>query len=130
MTALAPDWTRGCRLRPCWFEPTFQKHVGRLCTGIQLHVEDASYDHEGFHPWRLVVLALKALRTLRPDYPLWREFAYEYERDRLAFDLLNGSDLVRRWVDDPAATPADLDALALPDEQAWRDERRPVLLYD
>jgi uncharacterized protein YbbC (DUF1343 family) len=129
MTALAPGWLRGCRLRPCWFEPTFQKHVGTLCAGLQLHVEDAAYDHEGFRPWRLVALALKALRRLRPDYPLWREFAYEYERDRLAFDLLNGSDLLRRWVDDPDASPADLEDLTAPDEAAWLEERRSVLLY-
>jgi len=104
--------------------------VGALCAGLQLHVEDGAYDHEGFRPWRLVAVALKALRALRPDYPLWREFAYEYERDRLAFDLLNGTDLLRRWVDDPAAAVADLEALASPDEIAWRDERRAALLYD
>ncbi len=129
MASLAPEWLAGCRLRPCWFEPTFQKHTGRLCAGVQLHVDDGAYDHERFRPWRLVALALKALRTLRPDHPLWREFAYEYEHDRLAFDLLNGSDLVRRWVDDPAATPADLDAMATTDEASWRDERAGVLLY-
>jgi uncharacterized protein YbbC (DUF1343 family) len=129
MAALAPGWLHGCRLRPCWFEPTFQKHAGALCAGLQIHVEDGAYDHEGFRPWRLVALGLKALRALRPDYPLWREFAYEYERDRLAFDLLNGSDLLRRWIDDPTATVADLDGLATPEERAWRDARRSVLLY-
>jgi hypothetical protein len=66
---------------------------------------------------------------LRPDYPLWREFVYEYERDRLAIDVINGGDALRAWVDDPAATPADLDALATPDEDAWRAERDAVLLY-
>ena len=47
---------------------------------------------------------------------LWRDFGYEYEFERLAIDLINGSPLLREWVDDPAATPADLDALTLPDE--------------
>jgi uncharacterized protein YbbC (DUF1343 family) len=129
MTKLAPDWLAGCRLRPCWFEPTFHKHVGRLCAGLQIHVEDAAYAHEAFRPWRLVAIALKALRTLRPDYPLWRDFAYEYERDRLAIDVINGGDAFRRWVDDPGATAADLDALAGPDEAAWREDRAGVLLY-
>ncbi|MBL8529978.1 MAG: DUF1343 domain-containing protein, partial [Burkholderiales bacterium] len=46
-----------------------------------------------------------------------------------AFDLINGSELLRRWVDDPAAAPADLDALATPDEASWREEREPFLLY-
>ncbi|MBI2319343.1 MAG: DUF1343 domain-containing protein [Betaproteobacteria bacterium] len=129
MAALAPQWMRGCRLRECRFEPTFHKHAGRLCAGIQIHVEDAAYGHEAFRPWRMIALAFKALRTLRPDDGLWRDFPYEYERERLAIDLINGSELLRRWVDDPASDPADLDALAAPDEQAWREEREAVLLY-
>jgi uncharacterized protein YbbC (DUF1343 family) len=126
MNALAPQWLRGCRLRPCWFEPTFHKHAGALCAGIQLHVDDPAYDHDGFRPWRLVALAFKALQ---PGYDLWRDFVYEYEPDRLGIDVINGSDLLRRWVDDAAATPADLDALAQTDEAAWREEREAVLLY-
>jgi len=129
MQRLAPEWLRGCRLRPCWFEPTFHKHAGKLCAGVQVHVEDESYGHAAFRPWRLQALAFKALRRLHPGYELWRDFPYEYERDRLAIDLINGSDLLRRWVDDAAATPDDLDALAVPDEQAWLEERRDVLLY-
>ncbi len=130
MTALAPQWLKGCRLRPCWFEPTFNKHTGKLCAGLQVHVEDAAfYDHQAFRPWRLFALAFKALRRLRPDYPLWADFPYEYEFKRLAIDVINGSELLRRWVDDPAATPADLELLAGADEAAWEKERRAVLLY-
>ena len=128
MQHLAPQWLAGCRLRPCWFEPTFHKHVGKLCAGVQIHVEDASYDHEAFKPWRLQSLAFKALRRLRPDYPLWRDFPYEYET-RLAIDVINGSPLLRNWVDDPSTTPADLDQLALADEASWREERAQYLLY-
>ena len=129
MQKLAPQWLQGCRVRECWFEPTFHKHAGRLCSGLQIHAEDPLYGHELFRPWRLVAAALKALRSLRPDYPLWREFAYEYEHDRLAIDLINGGELLRQWVDDAVALPADLDALAAPDEEAWRAEREAVLLY-
>ena len=96
---------------------------------MQIHVEDGAYDHEAFRPWRVQAAAFKALRQLRPDYDLWRDFPYEYEHDRLAIDLINGSELLRRWVDDPQATPADLDALAAPDETSWREEREDVLLY-
>jgi uncharacterized protein YbbC (DUF1343 family) len=130
MHALAPKWMQGCRLRPCWFEPTFHKHAGKLCAGVQIHVEDNSYYiHDAFRPWRLQALALKGLAQLSPGYTLWRDFPYEYERDRLAIDLINGSELLRQWVDDPNARPADLDALAEPDESSWRDEREEVLLY-
>jgi uncharacterized protein YbbC (DUF1343 family) len=129
MRSLAPEWMNGCRLRPCWFEPTFQKHVGSLCAGFQIHVDDPGYGHDAFRPWRLVALAFKALRRLRPDYDLWRDFPYEYERGRLAIDLINGSELLREWVDDATAVPGDLDAVALPEEAAWRAERETVLLY-
>jgi uncharacterized protein YbbC (DUF1343 family) len=129
MNSLAPEWLRGCRLRECWFEPTFQKHAAKLCTGVQIHVDDPSYDHEGFKPWRLVALAFKALRILRPDYDLWRSFPYEYEHERLAIDLINGGETLRKWVDDTAATPAELDAMTTPDEEAWRQERKEFLLY-
>jgi uncharacterized protein YbbC (DUF1343 family) len=129
MNALEPDWMLGCRLRECWFEPTFQKHAGELCAGVQIHVDDSNYDHHRFRPWRLVALVLKALRALHPGYDLWRSFAYEYERDRLAIDLINGSSLLREWVDDPAGATGDLENLANIDEQSWREEREAFLLY-
>ncbi|HXS80663.1 MAG TPA: DUF1343 domain-containing protein [Gammaproteobacteria bacterium] len=129
MQELEPKWLKGCALRSCWFEPTFQKHVGKLCAGVQIHVEEDLYSHAAFRPWRLQALAFKALRTLEPKYPLWREFVYEYEHDRLAIDLLNGSDLLREWVDNPRSRPKELDELALADERAWGQERRKFLLY-
>ena len=129
MHSLAPDWLCGCRLRDCWFEPTFHKHAGTLCHGVQMHVEDGSYRHHDFRPWRLQALAFKAIRRLYPDYALWRDFAYEYEHERLAIDLINGSGILREWVDDPVAVPGDLDALARTDEAAWETIRKDYLLY-
>lgn len=130
MRALAPEWLAGCLLRECWFEPTFHKHAGQLCAGVQIHTEDpARYDHAAFRPWRLQALAFRALRLQAPDYPLWRDFAYEYEHDRLAIDLINGSPLLREWVDDTTRPPAELEALAAADEAAWRAARAPFLLY-
>jgi uncharacterized protein YbbC (DUF1343 family) len=126
--SLAPQWLHGCRLRPCWFEPTFHKHAGKLCAGLQIHVDDGAYDHERFRPWRLMAGVFKTLRGLRPDYPLWRDFPYEYET-RLAIDVINGGEALRKWVDDAKATPADLEASARHDEESWREEREAVLLY-
>jgi uncharacterized protein YbbC (DUF1343 family) len=128
MRALAPTWLEGCVLRPCWFEPTFHKHAGKLCAGLQIHVEGPQYGHEAFRPWRLMALAFKAIRSLSPDYALWRDFPYEYDT-RLAIDVINGGSLLRQWVDDPAARPGDLDAAARADEAAWGEERKAVLLY-
>ena len=130
MRRLAPDWLAGCALRACWFEPTFHKHAGQLCAGVQIHTEDAThYDHAAFRPWRLQTLAFKALRLQAPDYPLWRDFPYEYET-RLAIDIINGGPLLREWVDDAAATPAELEALARADEQAWIEACAPFLIYE
>ncbi len=129
MEALAPQWLQGCRLRECWFEPTFHKHAGALCAGLQIHADDAHYDPASFKPWRLQALAFKALRALQPDYDLWRNFPYEYENERLAIDLINGSALLREWVDDPQAAPEDLERIAAADEIAWCDAREAVLLY-
>ncbi|MCG8066749.1 MAG: DUF1343 domain-containing protein [Candidatus Thiodiazotropha taylori] len=130
MHELSPGWLEGCRLRPCWFEPTFHKHAGQLCHGIQIHVDnEAHYRHTSFKPWRLQALAFKALRQLQADYPLWRDFPYEYEFDRLAIDLINGSSLLREWVDDSDASVEALDALATQDETAWCQATERFKLY-
>ena len=104
------------------------KYASELCAGIQIHVEDGAYQHEVFRPWRLLALVFKAVRRLRPDYDLWRDSPYEYEYDRLTIDLISGSESFRQWVDDAAAVPADLEALADSDERAWDDERDRLLL--
>jgi len=126
---MAPSWLAGCKLRPCWFEPTFHKHSGKLCEGIQIHTESPHYDPAEFRPWRLQALVFKAIRRLYPDYELWRDFPYEYENDRLAIDLINGGPRLRTWVDDPNAEPNDLEALASADEREWEEMRRPAVIY-
>jgi uncharacterized protein YbbC (DUF1343 family) len=129
MQALAPEWLKGCVLRDMWFEPTFHKHVGTLCSGVQIHVDQPTYDHAAFQPWRVQALAFKAIRRLYPDYDLWRDFPYEYAFGKLAIDVINGGPGLREWVDDAGATPADLDAATAPDEAAWEETRRAFLLY-
>ena len=128
MERLAPQWLGGCKLREVSFEPTFHKHVGKLCQGVHIHAEGPFYDHSAFKPWRLQALAFKAIRRLHPDYDLWRDFPYEYELGKLAIDVINGSPLLREWVDG-AAAPGDLDTLALQDERDWHQQRKPCLLY-
>lgn len=129
MADLAAPWLSGCSLRDISFEPTFHKHVGGLCSGLHIHAEGAAYDHAAFRPWRLQALAFKAIRAHDPGYDLWRDFPYEYAFGKLPIDVINGSPLLRQWVDDPASTPGDLDALAKPDEAAWAESRRPYLRY-
>ena len=131
MERLAPKWLRGCALRETWFEPTFHKHVGKMCHGVHIHAEGGFYNHQDFKPWRLQALAFKAIRRLYPDYPIWRgtDFKYEYTNNVLAIDVINGGPGLREWVEDAAAMPSDLDALAKADEERWEEERRRYLLY-
>jgi uncharacterized protein YbbC (DUF1343 family) len=129
MAALAPEWIQGCRLRHAYFQPTFHKHSGKICEGMQIHVDDRAYDHAAFRPYRLIALWLKAIRVTYPDYEIWRDFPYEYETSRLAIDVINGGPSLREWVDDKCATPADFDALLKPDERSWQKTRAGFLLY-
>ncbi len=128
MDRLAPEWLAGCKLREISFEPTFHKHVGKLCHGVHIHAEGPFYDHTAFKPWRLQALAFKAIRRLHPGYDLWRDFPYEYEHGKLAIDVINGSSLLRGWVDGDSA-PEDLDALTAPDERDWEELRKAYLRY-
>ncbi len=129
MRWIAPQWLTGAALRECWFTPTFHKHAGALCSGLMIHAEGSFYDHLTFRPWRMQALAFKAIRNLYPDYDLWRDFAYEYEFERLAIDVINGGPALREWVDDAGAQPGDLEALASRDEAAWAETVRRLLLY-
>jgi len=129
MESLSPQWLGGCILRPCFFEPTFHKHVGKLCSGIQIHTDNDRYEHEKFKPYRIGALMLKAIRLEYPDYPIWHNLPYEYETERLAIDLLSGGTFLREWVDDLGMGPDDFDARVVPDEEKWAEIRKPYLLY-
>ena len=129
MHAIAPEWLTGCTLRDFWFQPTFHKHVGQLCSGVFIHAEGPGYGHQTFRPWRLQAAAFRAVRTLYPDYSLWRDFAYEYEFDKLAIDVINGGPALRQWVDDPRSAAGDLDNLAKADEMAWKEIRLAHMRY-
>jgi uncharacterized protein YbbC (DUF1343 family) len=129
MRRVASGWLEGCAVRPCFFEPTFHKHAKQLCSGLMIHAEKHFYNHEAFRPWRLQALAFKAIRRLYSDYDLWRDFAYEYEFNRQAIDVINGGDSLREWVDDECAEPFDLDTIAGADEARWQDEIGGILLY-
>jgi len=96
---------------------------------LMIHAEGKFYDHHTFRPWRLQALAFKAIRNLHPDYPIWRDFPYEYEFERLAIDVINGGPALREWVDNPDTRLTDLDNLTTANEAAWREAVKPFLLY-
>lgn len=129
MKKKAPQWFRGVTLRECFFEPTFHKHVGKLCHGFQFHTDSINYNHEKFRPFRLTALMLKVIREMHPKYPIYRDFAYEYVKDRLAFDVINGGPALKDWIENPKAGPSELDKALAKDEKSWLRERKKYLLY-
>jgi len=129
MLELAPQWLQGAFIRPLYFEPTFHKHVGKLCQGFQMHTDTRHFNPNMFKPFRLTLLFLKAVRLLYPDYKIWRQFAYEYETERLPFDVINGGTIIREWVDDSNAIIHDLDKMLKQHEQEWFDSVQEFLIY-
>ena len=130
MRATAAEWCAGCFLRPCFFEPFFNKYTKQLCAGVQIHADFPGYDPSRFHPYRLMSAVFKSLRAVQPDFELWNDFHYEYEpATRRPIDVINGGPSLREWVDDPQASIADWDRILRADEDAWIDERQTFLLY-
>lgn len=85
----------GATLRPCAFEPTFQKHEGRICGGVQVHVTDTAV----FEPIALAVAMFRAAAELAPDEFDWLLPPYEYETTLMPIDILWGHDGLRTGVD-------------------------------
>lgn len=129
MHELAPEWLKGCALRPCYFEPTFHKFKGDLCSGMQIHVDSGVYRHPDFKPYRLMNLFFRCLKKYQPEVFSWRDPPYEYEKERLPIDLLNGGTEVREWVDDLLQKPAALEELLVKDEVLWTEQSKPFHLY-
>jgi uncharacterized protein YbbC (DUF1343 family) len=114
----------GVTFRPCHFEPTFQKHAGRLCGGAQLHVTDRL----AFRPVATAVSVLYAARQLAPDEFEWRVPPYEYELERMPIDILWGSDALRIAIDGDAA-PTEIMRQAEGDLTEFEKLAAPYLLY-
>lgn len=95
---------QGCVLRPLHFQPTFQKHAGRLCGGVQVHVTDPG----AFRPVRTYVALLVEIRRRWPDQLAWTPPPYEYEHEKRPIDILAGGPDLRRAVEN-GDDPVDLD---------------------
>jgi len=115
----------GVFFRPVTFEPTFQKHAGRLARGFQIHVTNRAR----FRPVATTVALLCALRRVHRDAFAWCEPPYEYETERLPIDLICGTDRIRRAID--AGRPAREITGAWDGElAAFRERARGGLLYE
>jgi uncharacterized protein YbbC (DUF1343 family) len=90
----------GVHFRPALFEPTFHKHAKTSCGGCQIHV----VDRHAFRPVLTGVALVAAFRAADPNHFQWREPPYEYEREKLPFDILAGSSELREQIE--AGLPA------------------------
>ncbi len=121
---LAAHGLPGVHFRPAVFEPTFQKHAGSACGGCQMHVLDRAQ-------FRAVESAIAVLAEIRDQDPAkfeWKQPPYEYERDKLPFDILSGSSELRQQIE----SGMPVEAIG----NGWREEherfeqaRQPYLLY-
>jgi uncharacterized protein YbbC (DUF1343 family) len=129
MQKKAPQWMKGARVRECYFEPTFHKHERKLCHGYQVHTDIPEYKPGAFKPYRLIALTLKCIRELYPDYPIYRDFAYEYTVGKSPFDVINGGPELREWIENGKSKPSDLEKALQKDEKQWIKTRKKYLLY-
>lgn len=114
----------GLTLRPTYFKPMFQKWAGQRCGGVQMHVTD----RRAFRPVQATLALLKGVLRLEPAAFAWRTEVYEYVSDRLAIDLLFGSERPRRMLEDGASIEEIVRSFHEA-EQDFREERSPLLLY-
>jgi uncharacterized protein YbbC (DUF1343 family) len=126
---LAADLTAmqlpGVMFRPAIYTPMFQKHHGKPCGGVQLHVANP----ETFRPYRTGVAFLKACYDQSPASFRWRNKAYEFVQDIPAIDLLAGGDAIRTGIE-AGASLDDLAARWPRDEGDFAAERADYLLYE
>ena len=114
----------GVHCRPAVFEPTFQKHAKQTCGGCQVHV----LDRQAFRPVLTGVALIDRFRRSDPAKFAWRQPPYEYEHDKQPFDILSGSDGLRRQID--LATPvAEIAESWRDDEKSFQKQRNRHLIY-
>lgn len=115
----------GVVFRPMYFQPTFQKHAGRLCGGAQIHVSN----REKFKPFKTGVAIIKTTHDLYPEHLGWKQPPYEYETEKMPIDILAGTDRLRNNIE----KGEELDRL----EEWWQEQclqfnrkfRKKYLIY-
>jgi len=115
----------GVTFRPAWFRPTFQKHAGKDCGGVQLHVTDRT----AFRPVRTSLALLATMREMSGELFAWRTEVYEFVTKPIAIDLLFGSDRERTQIE--AGRPwREIAAAWESEEQAFDHRRHAVWMYE
>jgi uncharacterized protein YbbC (DUF1343 family) len=114
----------GARFRPVFFTPTFQKHAGKVCGGVQVHVRD----RKRFPAFLAYLLLIHHARRQNPKAFAWRDPPYEYEYLKRPIDILCGTDRIRRALDE-GRSPRTLAPGWRREAAAFRRRRARYLLY-
>ncbi|HKP45733.1 MAG TPA: DUF1343 domain-containing protein [Pyrinomonadaceae bacterium] len=115
---------RGVYFRSCIFRPTFQKHGGVSCGGVQIHV----LDREAFEPVTAGLAIVKVAYDLYGDEFQWKQTAYEYVFDRNPFDVIAGTTKVREAIEQLQDIP-ELEASWQGELNQFKEVREAYLLY-
>jgi uncharacterized protein YbbC (DUF1343 family) len=100
----------GVFFRSCIFRPTFQKHAGISCGGVQIHVTD----RKTFEPVITGLAMVKLAHDMYPGEFLWKEPPYEYVYDRNPFDVIAGTSSIREGIE----RGSSLEAI----RESWKDD--------
>ena len=114
----------GVYFRPAVFEPTFHKHAKQPCGGCQIHV----LDRDAFRPVLTGVALIDMFRRFNPAKFAWRQPPYEYEHDKVPFDIMSGSDELRRQIEGEVPL-AEIAESWREHEKAFENLRTPYLMY-
>jgi len=115
----------GVTFRSCRFEPTFHKFQGQSCGGVQMHVQDRKL----LKPFLTTLTLIQRCFDLYQPRFAWRSPPYEYETEKLPFDILCGTDMIRKTIE--SGRPVrDLEPEWQADVTAFTRERKPFLLYN
>ena len=85
----------GVAFRPCYFRPTFQKWAGQTCGAVQIHVTD----RDAFTPVIVGIAMIKTVYDMYMEHFQWKQSAYEYVFDRNPFDVVCGTDKIRKAIE-------------------------------
>jgi uncharacterized protein YbbC (DUF1343 family) len=115
---------RGVGFRSASFEPRFQKHAGKLCGGVEVHLTDRN----ALESYLLGLVVIEAAMRCAPEQFAWRTETYEYVDDPIAIDLLCGTSEARVGLESKVS-PRDLVQSWAQVRGEWADKRAECLLY-
>lgn len=121
---LAQHHLPGVVFRPLEFQPTFQKHAGKVCGGCFIHITG----RRQFKPFLTGIAIIREALRLYPEHFQWKQPPYEYEHEKMPFDILAGNDWLRKMIDAQQSL-RDMEELWEGETKVFSSVRLSLLLY-